>query len=229
VTGDSGLTATIFLNGDYSDAAFDRRLAARGGLVIAADGGAARLAALGLRPQAVVGDLDSLPVEVADELHAAGVPFVRFPVRKDETDAELAVDHAVSLGARRIVLTGALGGMLAHELGHVAVLRRLAEEGVTAELVAPVLWATVLVAPFAVLVTGAAGRRFSLLALTADVRVTLRGFDYELADQRVPAETCLGLGNRIVADEPLVRLHVGQALLIVAGDGSTVAAQPARQ
>jgi thiamine pyrophosphokinase len=229
MTGDPPLTATVFLNGEYTDAAFDRELAARGGLLLAADGGAARLAALGLRPQAVVGDLDSLPAGVAEELHAAGVPFVRFPVRKDQTDAELAVDHAVSLGAGRIVLTGALGGMLDHELGHVAVLRRLARNGVTAELVAPSLWATVLVAPSAVLLTGAAGRRFSLLALSSDVRVTLRGFDYELASERVPVETCLGLGNRIVADEPLVRLHDGQALVIVAGDGSRVIARPVGQ
>jgi thiamine pyrophosphokinase len=226
VTGDRDLTATIFLNGDYADAGFDMEVAARGGLLLAADGGAARLAALGLRPQAVVGDLDSLSTEVADELRAAGVPFVCFPVRKDQTDAELAADHAVSLGARRIVLTGALGGMLDHELGHVAVLRRLAQNGVTAELVAPTLWATVLAAPSAVRLTGADGRRFSLLALTGDVRVTLQGFDYELTDERVPVETCLGLGNRVVGHAPLVRLHAGQALLIVAGDGSTVAARP---
>jgi hypothetical protein len=73
---------------------------------------------------------------------------------------------------------------------------------------------------------GARGRRFSLLALTSRARVTLRGFDYELEAGRVLAVTCLGLGNQVVADEPLVRMHAGQALLLVAGDGSQVAARP---
>jgi thiamine pyrophosphokinase len=218
------ITATVFLNGDYSDPGFDRRVAAAGQILLAADGGAARLAELGLRPDAVVGDLDSLPDEVARHLTAEGVPLVRFPVRKDQTDAELAVDHAAGLGAGRVVLTGALGGMLDHELGHIAVLRRLAQDGIVAELVAPALWATVLCAPAELSLAGVRGRRFSLQALTDEVRVSLEGFDYPLNDHPVRADTCLGLGNLVVADEPRVVLRAGQALVMVSGDGSTVEA-----
>jgi thiamine pyrophosphokinase len=219
------ITATVFLNGDYSDGDFDRRVAAAGQILLAADGGAARLAELGLRPDAVVGDLDSLSDKVARRLAAEGVTFVRFPVRKDQTDAELAVDHAAGLGAGRVILAGALGGMLDHELGHIAVLRRLAQDGIAAELVAPTLWATVLCAPADMTLRMARGRRFSLQALTAEARVSLEGFDYPLSDHPVRADTCLGLGNRVVADEPRVRVHAGHALVMVSGDGSRVEAQ----
>jgi len=220
------ITAVVFLNGEYGDEAFDRRLAAGARFLLAADGGAARLVALGLRPHAVVGDLDSLSEEIARRLGADGVEFVRFPTHKDRTDAELAVDHAVGLGAERVVLTGALGGMLDHELGHVAILRRLVRAGTAAELAAPMVWGTVLGAPVAVRLAGAQGCRFSLLSLTPESRVTLEGFEYGLAADPVSAETCLGLGNHVVADAPLVRLHSGEALVLVQGDGSRVAVMP---
>jgi thiamine pyrophosphokinase len=219
-------TVTIFLNGQYTDAEFDRRVAERSDVLLAADGGAARLAALGLRPEAVVGDLDSLAGEVARELRAAGVTFERFPVRKDQTDAELAADRAVGLGAERVVLTGALGDMFDHVLGHVAVLRRLVRKGVTAELVAPTVWATVLCGPAAARLIGVAGRRFSLLALAPEAVITLLGFEYELTAKLVRADSCLCLGNRVEADEPLVRVHDGEALLMVDGDASRVTLRP---
>jgi thiamine pyrophosphokinase len=135
------------------------------------------------------------------------------------------VDHAAGLGAGRVVLAGALGGMLDHELGHIAVLRRLAQQGIAAELVAPTLWATALCAPTELTLGGVRGRRFSLQALTDEVRVSLEGFDYPLSDHPVRADTCLGLGNLVVADEPCVRVHAGHALVMVNGDGSQVEAR----
>ena len=99
-----------------------------------------------MTPHAVVGDFDSLDEETAERLRAAGVEFLRHPVRKDVTDGELAVDEAVRRGAGEVLLAGATGA-LDHTLGHLAILRRLAARGVAARLVAPDLTATVLIAP----------------------------------------------------------------------------------
>lgn len=215
-------TAGVFLNGEYVDPDFDRRLATVCDLILAADGGAARLARLGLLPQEVVGDMDSLDPAIAEEMAAAGVPLVRHAVRKDETDGELAVRRALDLGARRILLAGALGPQLDHVLGHVAVLRWLALRGVEACALTPDVWMTVTGAPAELEIGDAQGCRFSLVALTSHARVTLRGLDYELREQPVRAETCLGLGNTIVATTAHVGVHSGQALLMVLADGLTV-------
>ena len=58
-----------------------------GDLVIAADGGLRALQTSGVRPDLLVGDLDSL----GDCPLPADVPLLRFPVRKDDTDTGLAL------------------------------------------------------------------------------------------------------------------------------------------
>ena len=98
--------AVVFLDGDYGDPGWYRALVSRAGLVLAADGGARFLAGLGVTPDAVVGDFDSLDEAVVRRLEDDGVELVRHPVRKDVTDGELAVDEALRRGADEVVLAG---------------------------------------------------------------------------------------------------------------------------
>ena len=210
--------AVVFLDGDYGDPAWHRALAARADLVLAADGGARFLTAIGVTPAAVVGDLDSLDPEIAARLEGEGVAFVRHPVRKDVTDGELAVDEAVRRGAGEVLLAGATGA-LDHTLGHLAILRRLAAGGVPARLVGPDLSVTVLIAPASVRLAAASGVRVSLVPLGADSTVTLRGLDYPLERGVLPADACLGIGNHVATDgAALITVHLGVVAAAVEAD-----------
>ena len=60
-------------------------------LVVAADGGWDKAATLGLAPELLVGDADSLPEIRFAEVAARGVAIERSPAVKDESDAELAL------------------------------------------------------------------------------------------------------------------------------------------
>ena len=181
--------AAVFLDGEYGDASWYRALATRADILLAADGGAAFLLAAGVRPEAVVGDFDSLDDVAAAALRAQGVEFVRHPVRKDVTDGELAVEEALRRGAGALLLAGATGA-LDHTLGHLAILRRLAERGVAARMVAPDLAVTVLVAPAEVVLAAPAGVRVSL----APVR---RRRDRQPERSRVPARPRGAAGGRV--------------------------------
>ena len=191
--------AAVFLDGAYGDPPWYLALAGRADIVLAADGGARMLAALGVTPDAVVGDLDSLDGETAALLESEGVEFLRYPVRKDQTDGELAVDEALRRGAGEVLLAGATGA-LDHMLGHLAILRRLAACGIPARLVAPELSVTVLTAPRSVSLAAPAGTRVSLVPVGDGVVVTLTGLDYPLEHGTLPADGCLGLGNHVTAD-----------------------------
>lgn len=207
--------AVIFLDGEYRDPGWHRALAARADILLAADGGARFLAGLGVTPQAVVGDFDSLDEETAGKLRAAGVEFLRHPVRKDVTDGELAVDEALRRGAGELLLAGATGA-LDHTLGHLAILRRLAASGVAARLVAPDLTAIVLVAPTAVALDAPAGARVSLAPVGEAATVTLTGLDYPLERGVLPPDACLGLGNHVAAEgDAHVVLHGGMVVILV--------------
>jgi thiamine pyrophosphokinase len=207
--------AVIFLAGEYRDPEWHRALAARADILLAADGGARFLTGLGVTPQAVVGDFDSLDEETTDRLRVAGIEFLRHPVRKDVTDGELAVGEAVRRGAGELLLAGATGA-LDHTLGHLAILRRLAARGVAARLVAPDLTATVLVAPVAVALDAPAGARVSLVPAGEAAIVTLTGLDYPLERGILPADACLGLGNQVAAEgDARIVLHEGAVVVLV--------------
>src|SRR3954451_22091333 len=102
----------IVADGDVpTRAALDRLLGTgKVALIVAADGGAAKAMALGLRPDVVVGDQDSLAPGTAQKLREDGVEVLVHPAAKDESDTELAVLEAVERGATELIVIGAFGG-----------------------------------------------------------------------------------------------------------------------
>jgi len=180
------VTCAIFLNGEYDDDDFYLRQFAAAQVVVAADGGHRFLRRHGLWPRLLVGDFDSLDAALVAEARAAGVEVVEHPVRKDETDGELAVAQAAARWPGEIVLLGALGGALDHVLGHVCILRGLAARGRAGRIASPGLAATVVQSPAALRLGAAVGTRVSLVALSSGVVLTLRGLEYALPGESLP-------------------------------------------
>ncbi len=116
--------AWIFANGELPDPVRLRAQLRPGDAFFAADGGQRHLARLGLRPERVIGDLDSLSAEELREIEASGVPLERYPVDKDETDLELALNRAIQEGYGAIRIACALGGRLDQTLGNLFLLQR---------------------------------------------------------------------------------------------------------
>jgi thiamine pyrophosphokinase len=212
--------AAVFLDGSYEDEGFYAGWAGRAGLLVAADGGAAFLIKLGLSPDVVVGDLDSLSCGSLTALAEQGVPVKRFPERKDQTDGELAVDEALARGAGEIVLAGGLGS-LDHTLGHLAILRRLASRGVPARLISPELTVRVFVAPAEFYLQAPPRTRVSVVALASDAVVTLQGMEYTLQREVLACDTCRGLGNAVAGETPWARVHRGAVAVLVATSSVT--------
>jgi thiamine pyrophosphokinase len=101
--------------------------------VIAADGGMRHARALDVEPEVWVGDFDSTTPDLhASWRHVARVPF---PAEKNETDGEIAVEEALSRGARSILLAGALGGARSdHALLHMTYACSLLARGLDVQL-----------------------------------------------------------------------------------------------
>ena len=218
------MSCAIFLNGEYEDERYYLRQFDAAQAVVAADGGHAFLRRVGRWPHLLIGDFDSLDARLVDEARAAGVEVVAHPARKDETDAELAVAQAAARFPGEIVLLGALGGALDHVLGHLCILRALAERGRPGRIAAPALAATVLRAPTTVRLGSPVGTRVSLVALSTDVVLTLRGLEYEIIDEHLPASVCRGLSNRVESTAPRLELSHGLLLAMVFDGAETFGA-----
>jgi len=208
------LATAIFANGDYEDDEFYLRRFDAADRVIAADGGLAFLHRHGRWPEAVIGDFDSAPAEMVAAARAAGVAVVTRPVRKDQTDTELAVALAVEQGAHEIELLGALGGAPDHVFGHIAVLRNLAQRGRVGRIASPGVAMRVFWSPAAVTLASPVGTRVSFVALSPTAVATLRGFEYEITNAPLAAEVCLGLSNA-VAGEARFEVKAGVLLVLV--------------
>ena len=96
--------------------------------IIAADGGLRHMEPLGLTPNGILGDFDSLGY-IPDSA-------VVFPVEKDDTDAMLAVRKGLELGYDYFLLYGSLDGpRLDHTVANFQTLQFLADHGATGFLI----------------------------------------------------------------------------------------------
>lgn len=211
------MRCAIYLNGEYdaTRAEFYRERARLADLVIAADNGYAYLDQLGVLPHVLVGDFDSLPHDLVAKARAAGVDTLVLPERKDQTDGEAAAEEALARGASAVELLGALGGAFDHEMGNVAVLRRLAQRGAAARILTPTLAASVLCAPTGRALQAAPGTAVSLLALTTTAVVSLSGLAYELSRGVLSADSSLGVSNVVVSRRATIAVHEGLVLSVV--------------
>jgi thiamine pyrophosphokinase len=87
-------------------------------LLVAVDGGLQHVVNSGLVPHIIIGDLDSIDLTDLDYFEHNNVDIKKFPIKKDETDLELAVDYVLSLGFEEIIILGATGGRIDHFLGN---------------------------------------------------------------------------------------------------------------
>lgn len=181
-------------------------------LTVAADSGWQTAAALGIVPQLLVGDLDSLThlPEVPDgtlQIHKA-------PCRKDETDTALAIREAVERGCREILLIGGFGGRSDHFLCNLLALEGYLAKGirVTADNGSNRVRACT------------AGERiclprtdgffyFGLLALSDQAEVTVDGCAYPLTAATLLRSAPYAISNEWTEEQAVVTVHRGSILL----------------
>ena len=212
------MKAVIVADGEHAPA--DQRELTDADLIIAADGGAGWLDAVGVAPHRLVGDLDSADPGLVDRLESAGVPLERHPADKDASDLELSLQAATRAEADQIVVLGALGGALDHLLANVLLLGSDAAGNREIRLVHGSTSARLLAGPARAELQGLLGSRVSLLAVgPAAEGVTTQGLRWPLVDDRLEAGSSRGLANVVVAARAGVSLAAGRLLVIEIANG----------
>ncbi len=176
-------------------------------LVIAADGGLRHAQRLGLTPDVVLGDFDSLGYTPA----GAAV----FPVDKDDTDAMLAVKAGLARGCREFLIYGGLdGSRLDHTVANFQTLAYLAEHGARGTLAG--------LHHIAAVIRNGQMRfppRFqgivSVFCLGRDARgVCISGLRYPLENGVLTSGFPLGVSNHFTGCDAAVSVEDGTLLLI---------------
>jgi thiamine pyrophosphokinase len=197
-------------------------------LVIAADGGALNAERLGLRPDVIVGDADSLPAEAVARLRDDGVEVRIHPTDKDRSDTELAVGEAIERGARRLLIVGGLGGLrLDHALANLLLLTlpelaghdvALLDERSSVRTMGP--------GASQLGLRGRPGDLVSLLPLSQAVAgVVTDGLAYRLDGESLEQGRTRGLSNVMIDERATVQISDGRLAVIhsqVVDDAATV-------
>ncbi len=178
-----------------------------GDLVIAADGGLAHVQKLGVQPDLVLGDFDSLGYT------PAGAEV--YPIEKDDTDAMLAVKKGLTLGFREYVIYGGLDGRrLDHTLANYQTLQYLADHGARGTLVGADFLATVIQNEKITLPAREKGIVSVFCLGSAATGVCIRGLKYTLENGSLTPGFPLGVSNHFIGEAAEISVENGSLLLL---------------
>ncbi len=175
--------------------------------VIAADGGLRHTQKLGISPQVILGDFDSLG-------HVPTGANV-FPVEKDDTDAMLAVRRGLALGYREFLLYGSLDGpRLDHTVANFQTLQFLADRGARGLLVGKDTLVTV-VKDGAIRFPAGGEGTVSVFCQGSDaLGVDIRGLYYPLENGILTVGFPLGVSNHFTGAEAEISVRSGSLLIL---------------
>lgn len=205
----------LFVNGRYPSANYDfYRELAIGKRLVAVDGGYRFLNRLGLVPELLIGDFDSLarlPKDLPDSIEV-----LRFEVAKDMTDTHLALDCCLERGAKAIDIVDPSGGDIDHLLGNMMLLTA-ASKRVRKPYPRITLRSYRHEVRFlddgSVSYSDAVGDGLSIVPLSETLVLDLCGVEYPARALKLQRGDTYGLRNRIAARRATVRVR-GQALVI---------------
>ena len=182
-------------------------------LIICCDGGARHFQYLGIKPDVIIGDMDSIDPASLASYSTQGIKIIKYPANKNYTDTELALDYALSLKPEAIFIWGALGGRIDHALANMFLLSKGQEKGIRTCLVDEYGEAFVLDKEAAFI--NETGKTVSLLALSPEVTgINLTGFLYPLKEGTLIMGESRGISNIITDACAGISVRQGRLLVI---------------
>ncbi len=182
--------------------------------ILCADGGALHAQALGLTPQTIIGDLDSLSEDQVNRFIAAGTEVIRHPRDKNETDLELALHHCRQIGATSITLLAALGGRFDQTIANIFLLSLPPLRDMSIEVLDGAQ-SIRLLQPGQHSISGKRGDTISLIPLaSAAGGISTQGLQYPLHGETLPMGPARGLSNVMLANQAQLEFESGLLLLV---------------
>jgi len=171
-------------------------------IIIAVDGGLKHCDRMGITPNMIVGDLDSVTPELLEKYRL--VPLHRYPIKKDETDIELAVKEALKLNPSSVTLFGVLGKRTDHTLSNLFLASRYPDL-----MKIQTEWETIFFVNRQRFITCFPGQVVSIFPLGSPTQgVTTQGLEWDVKDA-VFDQNFMSQSNVCLSDEFKISLKEG--------------------
>ncbi|MFQ5794404.1 MAG: thiamine diphosphokinase [Candidatus Bipolaricaulia bacterium] len=207
------MRGVIFANGRYEEPGFYQDQLRSDDFIVGVNGGADFLRQIGVIPQLIVGDLDSIDPETIQSFEAHGVEIARYPTEKDQVDTEIAIEQLLQRNLSEVVLFGAIGDRFDHTLANIDLLKLPLERGLPARIVN--LRNEIRLVDRFTRISGEIGDLVSLLPFTDRVvGITLTGFKYPLEESELERGNTLGISNELVRRTATIDVKQGVLLVV---------------
>lgn len=210
------MRAVVFANGLISNPEGVRVFLQPGDLFIAADGGSRHALALGITPDILIGDFDSLEEEEVVHIESLGAEIIRHPAQKDFTDLELALQYAQERGAGEVLVFGALGARWDQTLANLLLPATASLQSCRIALFDGMQEIRLIRGGETLQVHGQSGDTLSLIPLVGDAHgVTTQGLEYPLHHETLLFGATRGISNVLLEETASITLEEGLMLCVV--------------
>ncbi len=187
--------------------------------VIAADSGLEHIKKLGIKPDYILGDYDSVNHELLKKYNDSTETVV-YPAEKDFTDTHLAILAAISRGAARIEMIGATGTRLDHMLTNIGVLKAALQAQIECYIYDNHNKIYLADDSHKKIINKQEqyGEYVSIIPLTERVVLSLEGFKYPLENYELKQGLSICQSNEIAAKQGIINVSEGIAVVVEAKD-----------
>ena len=177
-------------------------------MFICADGGYNIIESVGIIPDVIIGDMDSIRGSFPEK-----VKVIRYPKNKDKTDLHLCIDYAIENKCDEIILLSALGGRVDHSIANIIALKYIADNHATG-MILTAKNAVYLTTDRITLKKGEYNY-ISLIPLSERIEgVTTKGLKYPLSNFTLKQTDNLGISNEFISDIATITLRKGSLLIV---------------
>jgi thiamine pyrophosphokinase len=207
--------AIIFANGNSVSKNFILDQIRDNDIIIAADGGTQRILSLGLLPNVIIGDLDSIQPQLLRELKTKGVLILDYPARKDETDLELALLYVKRLGIKITIIHNALGARWDMTLANLLLPGYTEFQDMDIRIVDDLQEIILLRGEATRTLLGNPGDTISLIPVGGKAEgITSYGLEYHLENDSLDFGSPRGVSNVMLEDIVKIHLKTGQLVCV---------------
>lgn len=197
------MRAVIIGNGDIRDYNYIKSKLRSDDYIICADGGLRHLEKLDIKADIAIGDFDSAE-------QAFSVKTLKYPIDKDYTDSELALEYALKSGYSEILMLAVTGTRLDHTITNIMLLTKSDNVSIIDDK------NEIFALRNKLTLEGRINKTLSVIPITQKLEgVTSKGLKYKLDNDTLYFATGRGNSNLITDNECVIMLKSGIGIVII--------------
>jgi thiamine pyrophosphokinase len=184
-------------------------------IVISADGGAENALKMNLVPDVVIGDMDSIKATVKENIREKSnkTRYISTSAYKDKSDTQLAVEYALDLGIKKMIILGALGDRIDHTMANILLLTSPFLRDIDIRILADA--SEIFIIRNSRTLNGDIGGTVTLISLSPYTYfIKTEGLKYELENEKLMFSPVRGISNVFTEKKAYIKIKEGTLLII---------------